>query len=145
MVQDEVLRNVRDHLTLRWPQLTSELRARPTPAVRTFLDETGIDLAQVLRQDKSFTTLRRDAGLLPGAASPVERRLVRRVRAVAHVDDPGRAHGYDALLRNDTPYERMSAIEQRFARMLFFSLWPDGGGFGSYQQGLDAVRAETVG
>jgi hypothetical protein len=31
---------------------------------------------------------------------------------------------------------------QELARMLFFSLWPDGGGFSSYRVGLEALRLE---
>lgn len=143
IVQQEVLRNVRDHLTLRWTHLATELRTHPTSELRTFLDATGIDLAQVLRRDKSWTTLRREAGLLPGPPSPVEVQLARRARAFAHVDDPQRAHSYDRLLALDNRYCDLSQVEQRLARMLFFALWPDGAGFGSYEAGFEALQSEA--
>lgn len=145
VVQEEVLRNVRDHLRVGWRHLTNELRARPTDDLRTFLDETGVELATVLRPDKSFTTLRRDAGVLTGEASPLEGRLTRRVRAFTHVDDPTRARAYADVLDGGMRYADLSAAEQRLARMLFFSLWPDGGGFDSYEAGFEALRAESAG
>ncbi len=143
VVQEEVLRNVRDHLSLRWRQLAAELRAHPTEDLRTFLADTGLELAQVLRADRSFTTLRRDADLLAGEASPLETRLTRRVRALAHVDDPGRARDYGRWLAGGEGYAELSPAEQRRARMLFFALWPDGGGFDSYEAGFDALRDEA--
>nr|WP_226344289.1 DUF3427 domain-containing protein [Agilicoccus flavus] len=143
VVQEEVLRNVRDHLALRWKHLVGELRAHPTDDLRTFLDDTGVELAQVLRPDKSFTTLRRDAGLLADEASPLEAKLARRVRALAHVDDPDRARAYADLLTLGVRYRDLGALEQRLARMLFFALWPDGGGFDSYEAGFDALAGEA--
>ena len=41
-------------------------------------------------------------------------------------------------------YSEMSQAEQRLARMLFFSLWSDGGGFASVEDGLDAFRRESA-
>ncbi len=143
VVQEEVLRNVRDHLSLRWPQLVIELRAHPTDDLRTFLEANGIDLSSLLRDTKSWTTLRRDAGRLTGSGSAAEARLARRVRAFAHVDDPERSVAYARLLDQSFEYLRLSSFEQRLARMLFFSLWPDGGGFGSYDAGFDVLRAES--
>lgn len=150
VVQDEVLANVRQHLSLRWNHLVGELRARPTNALADFLDATGVDLANVLRADKSWTTLRRDAGQLTSAPSPLEAKLARRVRAVTHVDDPARAAFYTLLFAGATDaegppmrYGDLSEVEKRLARMAFFTLWPDGGGFDSYDQGFDALRAEV--
>src|SRR5690606_7599511 len=71
--------------------------------------------------------------------------LSRRSRAVAHVDDPDRAAAYLRLLADDCPtYSNLSEAEQRYARMLFFSMWPDGGGFSSYDAGLSALREEQA-
>ena len=142
VVQEEVLRNVRDHLALRWPHLVAELRARPTEDLRIFLAETGIDLAQVLRSDKGWASLRRGAGLVDGDESVLGAKLARRARAVAHVDDPRRAQSYDRLLGAETNYAELSSAEQRIARMLFFALWPDGGGFDSYDEGFERLRDE---
>lgn len=142
VAQEEVLRSVRSSLAMTWPRLRDELRAYPTEDLGTFLSETGVELPQVLRPTKSWTTLRRDAGLLPGGPSPEETRLARRARAVAHVDDPQRARGYQRLL-DGASYDDLTEAEQRLARMLFFTLWPNGGGFGSYEEGFEALRKEA--
>ena len=143
VVQEQVLRNVRTHLSLRWNQLVGELRARPTDSLATFLDDTGVELPSLLRTDKSWTTLRRDAGHLTGEPSPLEAKLARRMRAFTHVDDPTRAGFYSRLFTGAVRYHELSVIEQRLARMLFFSLWPDGGEFTSYDAGFEALRAEV--
>ena len=79
------------------------------------------------------------------AGSDLEDKLLKRVRAFAHVDDPGRASAYDRLLRDhDVDYDSLSSDEQRFARMLFNSLWSDGGGFASYGDGLQALGNEAA-
>jgi hypothetical protein len=75
----------------------------------------------------------------------VEARLLRRIRAFAHVDDHDRAATYARLLADDAQsYEQLTHIEQRMARMLFYSLWPDGGGHASYAEGLVALRREQA-
>lgn len=69
--------------------------------------------------------------------------MLKRSRAFAHVDDHTRARGYINLMRPGAPsYDAMPTSEQRLALMLFFSLWPDGGGFDSVAAGFDALSAE---
>ena len=49
------------------------------------------------------------------------------------------------MLADDGPaYEELDLVEQRYARMLFFSLWPNGGGFDSYADGFAALRSERA-
>jgi len=49
------------------------------------------------------------------------------------------------LLADDGPtYQELSSVEQRYARMLFFSLWPNGGEFDSYADGFVALRSEQA-
>ncbi|NEE26658.1 DUF3427 domain-containing protein, partial [Streptomyces sp. SID7982] len=60
-----------------------------------------------------------------------------------HVDDPLRVAAYSKLLADDAPtYDELSEQEQGYARMFFFSLWPLGGDFPSYQAGLDSLRPQ---
>jgi superfamily II DNA or RNA helicase/HKD family nuclease len=141
--QQTVLANIRSQVTNRWSQMVAELRSYGDRDLPSFLDESGIDLADVLRGDRSWTRLRRDAGLPTRAGGELEVALLKRVRALAHVDDAERAETYLRLLAQDAPaYQDLSAREQSLARMLFFSLWPNGGGFTSYDEGLDALRDE---
>ncbi|WP_445256430.1 DUF3427 domain-containing protein [Nocardioides aurantiacus] len=141
-----VLDNIRGQVARRWSQMVSELRSYGDQELPTFLDESGLELSDILRQGKnSWTGLRRDAGLPTPPGSELEDRLLRRVRAFAHVDDSVRAEAYRQLLADNAPsYESRSTMEQRFARMLFFSLWPDGGGHRSYDDAFAALRAERA-
>lgn len=117
VTQASVLAGIRAHLRLRWTQLVRELRAHPTDSLPQFLDDSGADLAQVVRRGRSWTQLRRDAGLLVGTSSAVESGLLKRVRALAHVDDRARALAYRRLL-SESP-DAAGAADHPFARMLF--------------------------
>ncbi len=140
---DAVLKSVREQLTGRWKQLLGELRAHPTDSLVEFVSEAGAEVADVVRADRSWTTLRREAGLEVAPQGPVEETLLRRVRTFAHVDDRDRAAAYLRILADDAAgYAELEPRDQAFARMLFFSYWPGGGGFSSYEDGLAALRAE---
>jgi hypothetical protein len=57
------------------------------------------------------------------------------------VDDAERADAYTRLADPDGPaYDELTECDQRLARMLFFTLWPDRAGFPSYQAGLVHLR-----
>ncbi|MDQ2757342.1 MAG: DUF3427 domain-containing protein [Actinomycetota bacterium] len=143
--QDLVLDNIRSQVTTRWAPIVTELRDHPTDDLATFLTESGIELADVVRADRSWARLRRDAGLSVPAGGPRETSLLKRVRALAHVDDPDRAAAYLALLDAHGPsYVTAPPALQAHARMLVFSLWPDGGGFTTYDAALAALRTEPA-
>ncbi|HET7355604.1 MAG TPA: DUF3427 domain-containing protein [Nocardioidaceae bacterium] len=144
--QQAVLENIRAQVTGRWPQMVAELRSYGDHSLASFLSESGIELSDVLRRgQRSWTELRRAAGLPTREGSALETRLLKRVRAFAHVDDRARTATYARLLSDDAPsYGDLSPVEQSFARMLYFSLWPDGGGFDTYGAGLAALRREAA-
>jgi hypothetical protein len=102
----------------------------------------GRGLEDVLKDKRSWTTLCRDAGKLGPEAGPRESDLVKRVRALAHVDDQRRWLAYRSILGGTT--EINSLAEQRLAEMLFFSLFPNGGGFDSPAIGLSTLKGEAV-
>lgn len=143
--QSLVLNNIRNQVTRRWPNITSELRAHPTDDLGTFLDDSGVELPDVIRGDRSWARLRREAGLEVPHHGPMEVSLLKRVRALCHVDDRERANSYLMWLRDDAPqYAHADPMLRAYGRMLFFSLWPDGGGFDSYDAGLAALRHEPA-
>jgi superfamily II DNA or RNA helicase len=141
-----VLENIRSQIANRWQQIVAELRSYGDQDLPTFLEESGLDLSDILRRGShSWTRLRRDAGLSTPSGSAHEERLLKRVRAFAHVDDPVRRQTYAHLLRDDAPdYPSLSPLEQRLARMLFYSLWSDGGGHATIEDGFAALRAERA-
>ena len=144
--QSLILENVRSQIANRWQQMVAELRSYGHHNLPMFLSESGLELSDILRRGShSWTRLRRDAGLSTREGSLLEERLLKRIRAFTHVDDRPRAESYGRMLRDDAPaYDGLSPSEQRMARMLFFSLWPDGGGYASYDEGLHALRRESA-
>ena len=146
--QSLVLENIRSQIARRWEHIVSELRAHGERDVdlRTFLEDSGIELSDILRAGgRSWTELRRDAGLPTGEGSDLEERLLKRVRAFAHVDDSDRARAYRRFLgAEDVDYASLTEAEQRMARMLYYSLWSDGGEFESYGEGLGALGREVA-
>jgi superfamily II DNA or RNA helicase/HKD family nuclease len=141
-----VLENIRSQIANRWQQMVAELRSCGESDLAGFLEESGVELSDILRKGRhSWTQLRRDAGLPTAPGSELEEALLRRVRALAHVDDRHRAAAYSRLLADDAPpYYELSPAEQRLARMLYFSLWPAGGGHSSHQEGLIALQSEVA-
>ncbi|MEV6283375.1 DUF3427 domain-containing protein [Kribbella sp. NPDC051770] len=146
VAQQAVLDNIRSQIGSRWKDLVTELRDHGDQTLPTFLAETGVELSDVLRQgtpQRTWTTLRRDAGLPTRAGG--DSTLLRRVRALAHVDDVERTQAYRRLILDGAPpYDELDESEQGYARMLFFSLWPNGGGYSSYQEGFEALRGEEA-
>jgi len=143
--QEIVLANIKRQLSTSWKQIVAELRSYGDLSLADFLHESGLDLGDVLKSERSWTRLRREAGFQTRAGGPHEAALLKRVRSMAHVDDTERAHAYQELLADGGPtYQDLASVERRFARMLFFSLWPNGGGFASYDDGFGALRSEPA-
>jgi superfamily II DNA or RNA helicase/HKD family nuclease len=138
VAQDIVLGNVRQQLPRKG--LVADVRSYGDVSLARFLAESGRDLDEVYRSGGSWTALRRAAGFATPAPGPREESLLKRVSSLAHVDDPERARVYSRLLSDAPTYESLSEREQRLARMLFFTLWPDRGGFDSYEEGLTLLR-----
>ncbi len=139
-----VLDNIKSQIAYRWRDMVAELRSYGDLDLQAFLHESGVELSDVLRRGtRSWTQLRRDAGLETPTGSHREERLLKRVRAFAHVDDPTRYEHYLQLLRSGpSAIIDVSPPERRLERMLRFSLWPDGGGLGSAEAAWAELEAE---
>lgn len=123
--------------------LVESVRQVKTSVLGDYLQATGGELSDIYSGSgtRAWTPLLRDAGLLDPTAASSEEPLLRRVRALAHVDDPERADIYRQLASPEGPrYEELSARGQAYARMLFMTLWPDHGGFSSYDAGFAFLR-----
>ncbi|MEU6808303.1 DUF3427 domain-containing protein [Streptomyces sp. NPDC046831] len=140
-----VLRNIRTQLGATVRTLTNEVKAYSTPRLGDFLRESRREIKELYKSDNSWTAVLRRAGLIEEAAPPGEAGLLKRVHAFLHVDDPERARAYLRLLQDDAPpYEDLSPMEQSYARMLFFNVWDDAGGFTSFAEGLAALRHQRA-
>lgn len=143
--QSLILENLRTQVANSWKSMTAELRSYGDLDLPTFVQESGVELPDILRRgERSWTQLRRDAGLPTPGGTPHEERLLKRMRAFAHVDDELRADGYRRLLSSENRYADLSPAEQRLARMLFFSAFPNANGFSTYDDGLAAIRQEPA-
>jgi hypothetical protein len=94
--RQQVLHNLQVLTQQTWARLRAELQAfaqmhgAGEVTLGEFLHEQMIDPGEVYRASgrSGWTTLRRDAGLLPGEGSDAEARLSKRIGALLHADDP---------------------------------------------------------
>ncbi|WP_199430766.1 DUF3427 domain-containing protein [Qaidamihabitans albus] len=141
VAQRLVLENVRTQLRMTRRALAADLRSHGDLPLAAYLDAARRDLVDVYKSNGSWTALRRAAGLPTPVAGPDEDALLRRVSAFAHVDDAERARGYALLANPDGPgYADLDRREQRLARMLLFTLWPQRGALSSFTDGLARLR-----
>ncbi|MFG3097086.1 DUF3427 domain-containing protein [Streptomyces sp. NPDC048202] len=142
--KDFVLDNIRTQLGATVKTLVKEVKSYRTPLLADYLRESRRDIKELYKSDNSWTALLRRAGLLEETAPAAEAALLKRVHAFLHVDDPERAGAYHRLLQDDAPtYEELSPLDQAYARMLFFNVWDNAGGFTSYREGLESLRPLT--
>nr|WP_237694966.1 DEAD/DEAH box helicase [Streptomyces sp. SID5468] len=144
--KDEILNNIRSQLRVNARQLVREVRSYGKLRLAGYLEESTREIKDLYRgKDNSWTGLLRTANLLPSPAPEGEAALLRRVPAFLHASDPARVDAYQRILADDAPgYDDLNERDQAFARMLFFSIWPLGGGFTSYREGLDALRPHAA-
>ncbi|MBT2410777.1 DUF3427 domain-containing protein [Streptomyces sp. ISL-12] len=140
-----VLDNIRAQLGATVKTLVNEVRAYRTPRLAEYLHESRREIKELYKSDNSWTTILRRAGLIDEPAPSAEAALLKRVHAFLHVDDPERAQAYLKLLSDDAPrYDELIPADQVYARMLFFNLWDNAGGFTSYQEGLESLRPQQA-
>ncbi|MGW3459293.1 DUF3427 domain-containing protein [Streptomyces olivaceoviridis] len=143
--RDLVLGNIRSQLGATIKTLVKEVKEYHTPRLSDYLRESRREIKELYKSDNSWTAVLRKAGLVHEPAPAGEAALLKRVHAFLHVDDPERARAYLTLLTEDAPdYDSLTATEQAYARMLFFNLWDDAGGYTSFQEGLEALRAQRA-
>ncbi|MFF4759046.1 DUF3427 domain-containing protein [Streptomyces sp. NPDC001292] len=143
--KDLILDNIRAQVNATVKTLVKEVKAYSTPRLADYLRESRREIKELYRRENSWTTVLRRAGLIEEPAPAEEATLLKRVHAFLHVDDPERADAYLRLLQDGAPpYEELSYTDQAYARMLFFNLWDNAGGFTSFQEGLETLRSQRV-
>jgi hypothetical protein len=156
VAQKVVLDNIKAQLRFNRAQLVRDIASYAETELEAYLERSGNEVKTIYRSTRdSWTAYLRQAGLIEGL-SPLEtvlrgkleelsgaeeKKLLGRMAALIHVDDPERAATYSMLVAPDAPrYADLGMREQTFARMLFYALWDDGGGFKTYDDGLDHLR-----
>lgn len=144
--QERVLNSLKRQIGGRWNDIVAELRRIGDVSLQQFLEESEIALSDIVgKPGRSWTQARRQAGFDVPPAGPNEEALLKRVHAFVHVDDPERAAAYLELLSDDVgPYADLIETDQRWARMLYFSLWPSPRAWPSYDTGLQALTNEPA-
>ncbi|WP_305884646.1 DUF3427 domain-containing protein [Paenarthrobacter sp. A20] len=156
VAQKVVLDNIKTQLRFNRAQLVRDVASYGEIELAAYLLESGSDLKSIYRSTRdSWTSYLRQAQLIEGfsglesalkgahhdRSDTEEKKLLGRMAALIHVDDPERAEAYTMLVGADAPrYADLGPREQTFARMLFYTLWDDGGGFKTYDGGLDHLR-----
>lgn len=100
----------------------SSLKNQSDPDLENFLEETGLDLSDVFRNDRSWMTLRMGAGLpapQEGRFTPQFRRAMSRM---LHIDDESRLSAYTQWLGERKPPTPQSEHDYRLLRMLLATL-----------------------
>lgn len=135
VARDIVLRSLRDAIPSTWQSQVRELRSLGDVGLRQFLLETGLDIGDVYRSGRSWTELRRTAGFDRSETTEAERKLLKAVERLLHVNDRERVDAYRRLAAQPvSDLDRMSEYDRRLLRMLL-------GAFAAH--GRDAV-AETA-
>ena len=84
-----LLANLKEALSARSDRLVRELRALgPNTTLSKFLEHTRLELGDLYRRNRCFTSLRREAGLATLPAGPDEESLARNFVRMLHNDDP---------------------------------------------------------
>jgi superfamily II DNA or RNA helicase/HKD family nuclease len=118
----------------RWMTLVSDLRTEPAvTGLRDFLIHHDHRLEDVYRGGHSWTELQREAR--HGGPAPVdvvfERRTLRALGRMTHLDDPERVQVYQSLLGESAP-PTVDGLDVRRRRLLTMLAWDLGSGEGSY-------------
>ena len=110
-----ILSNVKNALPSTWKQRVQELRELGDVSLRTYLDETSLELGDVYRGNYTWTQVRRAAVFDTSAAVEGEAKTARGIARLLHIDDQRRIDAYTALLHNpQAPYvATLDAHEQR--------------------------------
>ena len=122
----------------RWATLVADLRGESHDVtLAEFLAQHDHRLEDVYRPG-SWTALRRDAGRTTAAASDAdfERRTLKALGRLTHIDDPERVAFYGEVLSAARP-PRDDAFDERHRRLLTMLAW----GFGSGPTGCESLDA----
>lgn len=124
VASERVLQNLRESVPMRWADKAADLRgiAAGHAAINLgdFLRESGLDLDDLYKSNRSWSDLREAAGLNVEAVGPHEAVLRRACGRLLHVDDADRLDTWRRWLRSDAPphVRDLPERERRLLRML---------------------------
>lgn len=123
-----VLENVRQAVPSRWAARVAELKSMAAGGtdvtLRAFLSETGLELEEMYGAKRSWTELRRAAGLETAAEGPKDEKLLRGCGRLLHIDDQQRFAAYRRFLSwpDHISVDSLPANDRRLLQMLVASV-----------------------
>ena len=117
-----VLENIRESIPSQWASRVAELRQLGDVTLEKYLEETGRDLEDVYRGDKSWIELREAAGLSTPPLGDKDEPLLRACGRLLHVDDLERIEAWRRFVASGLDATSSSARERRLVRMLVASV-----------------------
>ncbi len=128
IARDIVLEGIRSAVPDRWDARVEELRqlargGAPITLSR-YLQETGAELEDLYRGNRSWSDLRAAARIAVAEPGPHEMELRRACGRMLHVDDTARIAAWRRFLRSDVPPDvgRLGTADCRLLRMLVASV-----------------------
>jgi hypothetical protein len=127
VARDIVLASIKSAIPSRWPDRVAELRSIGDVPLSTFLIQSGLELADIYDNNRSWSELRRAAGMPTASAGDSETSLLRAVGRLLHVDDDERIARYRRFAAGaDTPdVEALDERSGRLLRMFLASMFTD--------------------
>lgn len=133
-----VLENLRNALGAQWRGLVTELRHLGDIPLRTYLDETGVELEDLYRgKGRGWTALRREAGHLATPPGPEDAKLAAGISRVLHLDDAERLAFFRRIVTGETTIS--TERERRLNAMLQFDLWGSAADPAAMESGLAQI------
>ena len=117
-----VLENIREGIPSQWASRVAELRQLGDVTLERYLEETGRDLEDVYRGNKSWIELREAAGFAIPPAGDQDGPLLRACGRILHVDDSERISAWRRFIAGGLDLKRCSERERRLLRMLIASV-----------------------
>src|SRR5262249_46503306 len=129
-----------------WPVLVDDLRQLGDVSLKAFLDDTERGLGDLYRaRDRTWTRLRRDAGLHVAAGDHYEDTLLRASHRLLHIDDAARVEAYRRLLGSPNVPTQLSERDRRLLSMLAVGIFGRRHGFTDLETALGAVWSNPEG
>ena len=130
VAQEIVLKSIRQSLPVVWNRRVQELQSMGDVPLATYLEETGLDIQDIYRNNHTWTELRRAAGLSVPPAVDGEARVRSGIARLLHVDDTERIAAYQRLLSGERPpqAEDLDALTLRRYQGLLLALLSPGKG-----------------
>jgi hypothetical protein len=101
--QEEILNSLKNALPSQWLKMVAELKSCGEVSLKEFLSQTGLEFEDIYSKGRSFTELRRAAGIDTDEMQEDEKTLLRGVGRLGHIDDSMRIRGYSKWLSQPVP------------------------------------------